>query len=838
MILKLKLQNWLCHENSEINFAPGMTLLYGHNGAGKTSILNGIYFTFLGKSIVKGGKIKDLVKHGANKAKVELTFFRRGNPEYLYQVERTIDSDGSQKAKLFRYIQDGEKELESDGPRNVTNRILEMFGAEPGFSKTLFLFSEGEVGQYLANSPSQRKNRFHDLLELDKVEKIRKKINKRLNVEKQELKYEIKERDNNLQRLHKLDQTEINSQIQEKKNLQNELESLEKELNNFQLEKIPPEEERIYLLLDKLENRLSDTIDLYEQESRREKMILGKYDTYSKLAEINSSRSDLNLEVKKLEYNLLQLEKEKMKIITEKEYFDSRRELLLTISDTEIHICPTCEQNISLKHMERILNDISEKIPNLQKSINKISDELFYESKVLEKKKNELQDALIAEEKIPQVKEIIEIKTKLQNEIKRLEIEKKSYLHRLNEIREQYGIKEKNSNYPILQRINEIKNLLKEINKKIDRRKIDQEQVDDIRINLKELDLEIACHEKKVILLEPVSIACKKIIDRYLQSLLKEIKDIFLSILNRLMNFPIKDLKFDEEKFLISLETETGTRDIRYLSGGEKILTYLVFRLALAKYYSHGDFFLFDEPSEHLDSYHAGIMREELFQIIRSGIFPLKQVIIAANDSRFTGPIAEEFDYQWDTIYHIEKEEHTSKVIKLKRSVQTLSTKEMINKTLSTFIDTSSVPPEIIENVRKNLNEGKTIDDKLILGLNTELMFKRLLEEYGINYIEIEETPEYGIDLIINLKGEIYGIQIKSTGQPIKNYKPLIKSELDLLKSIPVLGIKKIIIAIYFFKEMKWMGLIITQGNLDNIDKQSGKSIILKPFKEIIYDVL
>ena len=90
-----------------------------------------------------------------------------------------------------------------------------------------------------------------------------------------------------------------------------------------------------------------------------------------------------------------------------------------------------------------------------------------------------------------------------------------------------------------------------------------------------------------------------------------------------------------------------GTLDIRYLSGGEKIMTYLVFRLALAKYYSNVDFFLFDEPSEHLDFNHAGIIREELFKIIRSGIFPLNQVIIAANDSRFTGPIAEEFDFQY-----------------------------------------------------------------------------------------------------------------------------------------------------------------------------------------------
>lgn len=834
MILQLKLENWFCHEYTEINFASGMTLLYGQNGAGKTSILNGIYFSLLGTSIIKGGKFKEFVRHGTNQAKINLSFVKRGTPEQLFLVERTIERNGTQNATLFRYNQDGVKEIEVNGPRNVTNRILEIFGAEPGFSQALFLFSEGEIGQYLANSPSQRKTRFHDFLELDKVEKIRKKINKRLNKEKQVLKYKTEERDKNQQRLFKLDKKEIRSLIQEKKNLQNELESLKKELNDFKLKIVPSEEERIRKLLKNVESSLSDTRALYDQESIRERIILRKYNTYNQLLNIRNSISDLNLEVKKLDVDVFKLEKEKIKLITEKEHFESKRKLLLEPSISATHTCPTCEQNIPKKHLERILNEISEKIPNLQKSINNISEKIIEISINLNKKRLELQEALIIKEKIPQIEEIIEMKKNLEDEIFRMEKERSDYLSRLDKIKEKYIFEEKGSQFHIRQRIIDIENSLIQIDKKIEKRKYDQEQVDIIRTDLNELESDLVQIEKKVKLLESVSNTCKKIIERFINSLIKEIKEIFLNIMNRLMNFTINDIKFDEEKFLIILETETGTRDIRYLSGGEKILTYLGFRLALAKYYSNVDFFLFDEPSEHLDFNHAGIIREELFQFIRNGIFPINQVIIAANDSRFTGPIAEEFDFKWDNIYLIEKEVHTSKVTKLEKKIKTLSTMDLIDKKLSTFIDTASIPSEIIDNIRKNLSEGKTIEDKLILGLNIELMFKRLLRKYGINYIEIEEAPDYGIDLIVNLKGETYGVQIKSTSTTISNYSLTIKSQLYKLKSILGLGIDKIIIVVYFFKEKKWMGVPFTHDDLDNKEKLFVKSDSLKPFEEII----
>jgi DNA replication and repair protein RecF len=50
MIKNLKLQNFRNYENEKIQFLPGINLLAGNNGQGKTNILEGIYYLLTGKS--------------------------------------------------------------------------------------------------------------------------------------------------------------------------------------------------------------------------------------------------------------------------------------------------------------------------------------------------------------------------------------------------------------------------------------------------------------------------------------------------------------------------------------------------------------------------------------------------------------------------------------------------------------------------------------------------------------------------------------------------------------------------------------------------------------------
>ena len=70
-INSLKMISFRNHEKTSIDFNSGLTVIWGKNGSGKTSILEAIYSLSLGKSFKTNNK-KELIKKGSN------AFFLRG----------------------------------------------------------------------------------------------------------------------------------------------------------------------------------------------------------------------------------------------------------------------------------------------------------------------------------------------------------------------------------------------------------------------------------------------------------------------------------------------------------------------------------------------------------------------------------------------------------------------------------------------------------------------------------------------------------------------------------------------------------------------------------------
>ena len=124
-IEKLRLIDFRNYENSIIEFKDGFNVIYGENAAGKTNILEAIFYFASGKSF-RGCKDRELIRFEKDSASVDMRF-SRGN-------ENGTDLETEKEKKHFDSVHMGlklykgkKKVFERDN--NVISRLSEYLGA-------------------------------------------------------------------------------------------------------------------------------------------------------------------------------------------------------------------------------------------------------------------------------------------------------------------------------------------------------------------------------------------------------------------------------------------------------------------------------------------------------------------------------------------------------------------------------------------------------------------------------------------------------------------------------------------------------------------------------------
>eukprot|EP01083_Nonionella_stella_P220664 789272_1 len=94
-ITRINLTNWVTFDQTEILCDPGLNLIVGPNGTGKSSIVCAICLGLGGKpkSLGRGDKASDFIKFGRDQAKIEIELFADGRQNDI--VNRFITSHGS-----------------------------------------------------------------------------------------------------------------------------------------------------------------------------------------------------------------------------------------------------------------------------------------------------------------------------------------------------------------------------------------------------------------------------------------------------------------------------------------------------------------------------------------------------------------------------------------------------------------------------------------------------------------------------------------------------------------------------------------------------------------------
>ena len=82
-VTRLSLNNFRNYEDEKIEFDPGVNIVYGANGMGKTNALEAVYYFSQGRGLRGPGR--EAIRYGEERAGISLDFFRDGR-EYTGEI--------------------------------------------------------------------------------------------------------------------------------------------------------------------------------------------------------------------------------------------------------------------------------------------------------------------------------------------------------------------------------------------------------------------------------------------------------------------------------------------------------------------------------------------------------------------------------------------------------------------------------------------------------------------------------------------------------------------------------------------------------------------------------
>ncbi|MEM0156826.1 MAG: AAA family ATPase [Thermoplasmataceae archaeon] len=170
IIHTLELKNFLSHQDSKINFDLGVNLITGKNGAGKSSIIDGIKFALFGDT--KRGSVQDLVTRNRLETHVALGF-SVGPDEYRIVRTMSVGRSGIKGRDAILTKNGAELARTVTGVNSAVEDLL-------GIGEELFLNSvfveQGEIASLVSENRSVRERTFSHILGLNLLQQFAQDI--------------------------------------------------------------------------------------------------------------------------------------------------------------------------------------------------------------------------------------------------------------------------------------------------------------------------------------------------------------------------------------------------------------------------------------------------------------------------------------------------------------------------------------------------------------------------------------------------------------------------------------------------------------------------------------
>ena len=689
MITSVELGDFLSHSETKLDFDNGVTVFVGHNGAGKSSIIDAITFALFGKHTRKSSK--GLIKRGATQGFSKVEFMVNGIP---YQAVRKIDSKGTLAAKFSKKI-DGETIEIAAGERkqfgeSMTNEIEKTIGLDFEKLKIASIVQQGELNSIIKAKPKEFKELLNAIIGIDKLDVASnslKEVNKNF---RDKIKERLGYDDTHIDIL-KRDLERYQNELLESKPQKERLEEQQKKLQNdisklrIKIDEDAPKIDKIKQLeirKNELQAYARDAIREIQQEIREKER---KIDDCEECLEYLGLTEDLEAKIDRVNQAITDTQK-KIQELSNKMASLKEKKILAVKLQLKDNKCPVCDSEVEKlnplfqkEHLEKELEQIQDKIKSTE-----IEQEMYNDKKRAFSHK--LQKAIDAEatlkahairskEELEKIKEYIEGKkisvqkiptTSNQNflEMSQIDSHSKLIFETISKLeKEIQGFDERefiNLKNSIDEKQMNLSNIDQQLGAIIEKISKNEKEVKTIQNNLTELSI------VKKYMLELDSIQTKVFsrdgsVATSLRSWALNAISTKASEYLTLLNTKIQRIQLSEKArdITITCHSRKEVLDLESLSGGEQVSVALALRLGMANLLgaSNLNLMILDEPTTHLDAERKKSLVSVLSQlsIISNSEMPMQFIIITHDAEIFEDSTVEK-------IYSFESTENGSTV--------------------------------------------------------------------------------------------------------------------------------------------------------------------------------
>ncbi|MFL6497095.1 MAG: AAA family ATPase [Nitrososphaera sp.] len=671
MIKDIQLKNFIAHKDTKIEFCKGVTIFLGHNGSGKSSIIDAVTFSLFGKHTRKSNR--NLVRRGANHAMAQMHFALNSKE---FEATRVLNGSGLQSFSQLVLVSDGDKKVNKPivgGERrqfgeSMSVEIARVLGLNYEKLRVAGVVQQGELTRIVEAQPKEFKELLNGLIGIDRLDSAYETMRNVIIGFRERLRDEIGYTDEEVPKVESLlEQKE--KQLKEGSSLLKEFEDERSLL-----------EEKLAHLENEIE-RMEPVIQKTQELQNCEKLLV---------RHVIERRSHLSTEVNQMERVVTEA-KNLLEVLKTKEEVQIRLKMIKAESEeihskleenegiigklhgflecaSKLHIadgkCPVC--NSTVTKINEMYN-----LDHIQLGISRRSEEKYKLQVAKVELKKEEQELLEQDKKIVAAEKFLSNNSILsENDLAPIEEDldsKKNYLAKLPPQIAYVG------DDPFKLVIDGISKTLAEeiiaLRRKISGLSV--QQYTDAKLERTRLIQELqnasarTGEYRRVLSDAQAAIdSAKHAIDQLRQAyefakVLERIRSVIfnrdgmvgislrswaLGVISQkaseyasLFNIGISRIELTEEarEVAITCYGRQGEIDMDSLSGGEKVAIALALRLSIA--YMMGsnklDFIILDEPTAHLDEERRRGLVRILSDAFREGVGPLTQLIIITHDS-------------------------------------------------------------------------------------------------------------------------------------------------------------------------------------------------------------